>query len=141
MPDDKAQVLIVDDCEEFTEVLCDYIKLFNKTKIEIVGVANNGFEAIEMITSKQPDIVILDIIMPRLDGIGVLKRIHATYMEKRPLFIVLSAVGQNKIIEEALKLEAVYYIEKPFDMDILVSRIIQLKLSSISNMDNAGLIR
>jgi two-component system response regulator (stage 0 sporulation protein A) len=135
MPNDKAQVLIVDDCADLTGILCDYINLFNHTKIEVIGVASNGFEAIEMITSKQPEIVILDIIMPHLDGIGVLKRIHAMNMEKKPLFIMLTAVGENKVIEEALSLDAVYYIEKPFDMDILVSKIIQLKSSMISNMD------
>jgi two-component system response regulator (stage 0 sporulation protein A) len=125
----------LDDNKEFTEVFCDYIDLVDNTNIEILGVASDGLEAIEMITSKQPDIVILDIIMPHLDGIGVLKRMNEMNMKRKPLFIILSAVGQDKIIEEAMSLDAVYYIEKPFDMDILVSKIVQLQSSMSSNVD------
>jgi two-component system response regulator (stage 0 sporulation protein A) len=123
----RAHVLLVDDNKEFTEVLCDYLRLFSDDSIDVMGVASNGCDAIDMIALKQPDIVILDIIMPRLDGIGVLKKVHDMDNPKKPLFIMLSAVGQSKIIEEAMSLDAVYYIEKPFDLDILVSKIKSLR--------------
>ena len=77
-----------------------------------------------------PDIAILDIIMPHLDGLGVLEKIRSMQLKKRPLFIILSAVGQDKITQRALALGAEYYIVKPFDMDVLVSRIRQLKSTS-----------
>ncbi len=132
MLNSKAQVLIADDNVQFTEILCDYIKLVDSDNIEVIGVANNGLDAVDMILTQKPEIVILDMVMPRLDGIGVLNRIHDMDIERKPLFIILSAVGQNKVIEDALSLEAVHYIEKPFDMNVLISKIIQLKSSVIS---------
>ena len=134
MPDKKVQIVIADDNKEFGDILCEYLN--NQNDIEVVGVARDGIEAYELITLKQPDIAILDIIMPHLDGLGVLERISATSIKKRPLFIILSAVGQDKITQRALALGAEYYIVKPFDMDVLVSRIRQLR-----DMNQSAVIR
>ncbi|MCX8131972.1 MAG: sporulation transcription factor Spo0A [Clostridia bacterium] len=121
----KIQVVIADDNREFGDILCEYLN--NQNDIEVVGVARDGLEAFDLITTKMPDIAVLDIIMPHLDGLGVLEKVNSTPMAKRPLFIILSAVGQDKITQRALALGAEYYVVKPFDMDILVSRIRQLK--------------
>lgn len=128
MSNKKINVLIADDNREFGDILCEYLS--NQNDIEVVGLARDGFEAVDLILQNTPDIAILDIIMPHLDGLGVLEKIASTNMEKKPLFIVLSAVGQDKITQRALALGAEYYIVKPFDMDVLVSRIRQLKDSS-----------
>lgn len=124
----KINVLIADDNREFGDILCEYLS--NQNDIEIVGLARDGFEAVDLILQNTPDIAILDIIMPHLDGLGVLEKIASSNMEKKPLFIVLSAVGQDKITQRALALGAEYYIVKPFDMDVLVNRIRQLKDSA-----------
>ncbi len=124
----KIQVAIADDNREFGDILCEYLN--SQEDIEVVGIARDGLEAYELITSTKPDIAILDIIMPHLDGLGVLEKLNATQMEKRPLYIILSAVGQDKITQRALALGAEYYVVKPFDMDVLVSRIRQLKGSN-----------
>lgn len=121
----KIQIVIADDNREFGDILSEYLN--NQEDIEVVGVARDGLEAYDMIVQNLPDIAILDIIMPHLDGLGVLEKINATSTEKRPLFIILSAVGQDKITQRALSLGAEYYVVKPFDMDVLVSRIRQLK--------------
>ena len=71
----------------------------------------------------KPDVAILDVIMPRLDGLGVLEKINELEPEKRPLSIMLSAVGQDKITQKAIDLGAQYYIIKPFEIDVLVKRI------------------
>jgi len=130
----KIEVLIADDNREFGDILCEYLS--NQNDIEVVGLARDGLEAVDLILQKAPDIAILDIIMPHLDGLGVLEKIAASGLEKKPLFIVLSAVGQDKITQRALALGAEYYIVKPFDMDVLVNRIRQLKdntyLTSVS---------
>lgn len=125
MSNKKIDVLIADDNREFGDILCEYLS--NQNDIEVVGLARDGLEAVDLILQNAPDIAILDIIMPHLDGLGVLERIAVSNLEKKPLFIVLSAVGQDKITQRALALGAEYYIVKPFDMDVLVNRIRQLK--------------
>ncbi len=121
----KIQVVIADDNREFGDILCEYLN--SQEDIDVVGVARDGVEACELITSKAPDIAVLDIIMPQLDGLGVLEKINSSSVGKKPLFIILSAVGQDKITQRALALGAEYYVVKPFDMEVLVSRIRQLK--------------
>ncbi len=126
--DKKIQIVIADDNKEFSDILFDYLN--NQGDIEVVGIANDGNEACDLIAEKMPDIAVLDIIMPQLDGLGVLEKVRMMPLKKRPLFIILSAVGQDKITQRALALGAEYYIVKPFDMDVLVSRIRQLKDSN-----------
>ncbi len=128
----KIQVVIADDNREFGDILCEYLN--NQNDIEVVGVARDGLEAYDLIMAKSPDIAVLDIIMPHLDGLGVLEKVNSNSMAKRPLFIILSAVGQDKITQRALALGAEYYVVKPFDMDVLVSRIRQLKDVNPSNI-------
>ena len=125
MSSKKIEVLIADDNREFGDILCEYLS--NQDDIQVVGLARDGLEAVDLILQNAPDIAILDIIMPHLDGLGVLEKIAESNLDKKPLFIVLSAVGQDKITQRALALGAEYYIVKPFDMDVLVNRIRQLK--------------
>jgi two-component system response regulator (stage 0 sporulation protein A) len=128
----KIQIVIADDNKEFGDILFEYLS--SQNDLEVVGMARDGVEALDMIVAKTPDIAILDIIMPHLDGLGVLEKLNSMQMKKRPLFIILSAVGQDKITQRALSLGAEYYIVKPFDMDVLVSRIRQLKENNNSSV-------
>ena len=95
--------------------------------MEIIGVAKDGNEAFDMIINTQPDVVLLDVIMPHLDGLGVLEKIRMVNMPKEPIFIMLSAVGQDKITQRAIELGAEYYVVKPFDISLLMKRIKDLK--------------
>jgi two-component system response regulator (stage 0 sporulation protein A) len=97
--DKKIQIVIADDNKEFSDILYDYLS--NQGDIEVVGTAKDGNEACDLITDKMPDIAILDIIMPHLDGLGVLEKVRMMPLKKRPLFIILSAVGQDKISTES----------------------------------------
>ena len=130
----KMKILIADDNKDFSDILMEFIN--RQEDMEVIQVAGNGEEACGMIQESTPDIVILDVIMPYLDGIGVLERVATMNLEKRPLFVMLSAVGQDKITERALSLGAEYYIVKPFDMDTLVNRIRQLKNMTVSGNNN-----
>lgn len=123
--DNKIRVVIADDNQEFSEILADYIS--KQEDMEVVGIAKDGIEAQELILEILPDVAILDIIMPRLDGLGVLERLVDIPSEERPIYIMLSAVGQDKITQSAMALGAEYYIVKPFEMDALVTRIRQLR--------------
>lgn len=121
----KIQIVIADDNREFRDILNEYLN--SQTDMEVIGAAKDGLEAYDMINTKEPDIAVLDVIMPHLDGLGVLERINSNHMKKKHLTIMLSAVGQEKITQRATALGAEYYIVKPFDMEVLVSRIRQLQ--------------
>jgi two-component system response regulator (stage 0 sporulation protein A) len=121
MEDSKISVLIADDNKEFCSILNDY--LLNQKDIVVTGIAKDGREALELIEERKPDLVVLDIIMPHLDGLGVLEKLNSMVIDKMPRIIVLSAVGQDKITQQAITLGADYYVVKPFDMDIFTKRI------------------
>ncbi|HAK74299.1 MAG TPA: sporulation transcription factor Spo0A, partial [Sporomusaceae bacterium] len=120
---ERIKVAFADDNKEFSEIMNEYLS--QQPDIEVVGVAYNGEQIISIIDEKKPDVVILDIIMPHLDGIGVLERINTTG-GKRPKIIMLTAFGQETITQRVVELGADYYVLKPFNMEVLVSRIRQL---------------
>ena len=119
---EKLNVAIADDNEKMSDLLGN---LINEDKeLELVGHANNGAGLYDIIKEKEPDVVLLDIIMPQVDGLTVMERVGKdTNLKKHPAFIVVSAVGQEQITEDAFQLGANYYILKPFDNNMLLSRI------------------
>ena len=123
--DNKITVLIADDNNDFAMTLLGYLEA--EKDLEVVGVAKDGNEASELISITKPDIAILDVIMPHLDGLGVLEKINESQMEKKPICIMLSAVGQEKITQKAIELGAQYYIIKPFEINVLIKRIREIK--------------
>ncbi|MCR2803097.1 sporulation transcription factor Spo0A [Paenibacillus soyae] len=122
----KIEVLLADDNREFTNLLSEYIS--EQSDMNVSGVAYNGEEVIRHLEQSRsvPDILILDIIMPHLDGLGVLERLKEMNLSPMPKIIMLTAFGQENITQKAVQLGASYYILKPFDMDILANRIRQL---------------
>lgn len=122
----KIEVLLADDNREFTNLLSEYIS--EQSDMSVSGVAYNGEEVLTHFedSRKMPDVLILDIIMPHLDGLGVLERLKEMNISPMPKIIMLTAFGQENITQKAVQLGASYYILKPFDMDILANRIRQL---------------
>jgi two-component system, response regulator, stage 0 sporulation protein A len=122
----KIQVLLADDNREFTHLLSEYIG--EQEDMEIVGVAYNGNEVLRFMEQQRdvPDVLILDIIMPHLDGLGVLEKLREMNLQPQPKIIMLTAFGQENITQKAVQLGASYYILKPFDMEVLTNRIRQL---------------
>ena len=131
---EKITLLLADDNEEFARNL--KVCLENEEDIEVLDVAKDGKEAVQKIQEKQPDIVLLDMIMPYLDGIGVLEQLNELQMKNRPTAIMLSAVGQAKITQRAIELGAEYYIVKPFDTQLLIKRIREIKNYSAPTLNN-----
>lgn len=117
----EIRVLIADDNIEFGDILNNHIS--QQPDMRVVGLARDGQEAIDMLDAAKPDIILLDIIMPNLDGIGVLERISAMKPGSRPAVIMLTAIGQELFIQKAILLGADYYVVKPFDIQVLISRI------------------
>jgi two-component system response regulator (stage 0 sporulation protein A) len=100
--------------------------------MKVVGLASNGLEGLDIIKEQYPDVVILDMIMPNLGGLGVLEQINQWDMEKMPSFICLSAVGQEELVRKAVTLGAKYYMIKPFDMEMIMKRIRELVGKQVS---------
>lgn len=121
---ETIKVAIADDNKEFSDILQECLN--REPDIELVGVAYNGEQILSIIEEKLPDVIILDIIMPHLDGLGVLERLNLSNNTKRPKIIMLTAFGQETITQRVVELGADYYILKPFNMDVLISRIRQL---------------
>ncbi|TCO69547.1 sporulation transcription factor Spo0A [Marinisporobacter balticus] len=121
---EKIKVLIIDDNKEACEILKEIIS--RQEDMEVVGIANNGKEAIQMIIEVEPDIMLLDIIMPHLDGLGVLGKLN----KSRPKIMVISSSGQDNVTREAIRLGADYFLIKPIDINETVNRIRQIMKSS-----------
>ncbi|WP_199622903.1 sporulation transcription factor Spo0A [Paenibacillus alkalitolerans] len=126
------EVLLADDNREFANLLSEYIG--EQDDMSIVGVAYNGEEVLKLLEEREtaPDILILDIIMPHLDGLGVLEKLRDAGMNPMPKIVMLTAFGQENITQKAVQLGASYYILKPFDMEVLANRIRQLAASPAS---------
>ena len=136
----EISVLIADDNYEFAGLLKEYMEQFED--IEVIGIAKDGLQALEMIVSLKPDVVVLDIIMPNLDGLGVLEKLSSMQVEFKPMFIMLTAIGQDVFVQRAVDLGAEYYIIKPFDAEVLVKRIRQLyKEKYMSAFSNKPIVK
>lgn len=122
----KLTVAIADDNERMLRLLEDIVR--SDQELEVVATAKDGEEACKMIKETEPDVVLLDIVMPKLDGLGVLDRIHEdASIKKCPSFIMITAIGNEKITETAFLSGADYYIMKPFDNAVVINRIKQVK--------------
>ncbi len=117
--DQPQRVLIVDDNSQVRDFLSK--SLSECENIHVIGSASDGLQALEMIDSLNPDIVLLDIVMPKLDGFGVLEILSKR--SSSPHVIVVSALTQEMLIARAIELGAVFFIAKPFSVDVLKARV------------------
>lgn len=126
---ERINILIADDNKEFCEILHEYMSA--QDDFFISGIAYNGLEAIKQIKDLSPDVVVLDIIMPHLDGIGVLEKLNSLGLANRPKVIILTTLGQEFMTQRSVELGADYYILKPFDLEVLGTRIRQMFSGSV----------
>ncbi len=133
----NTKIMIVDDNQSLCKILQNYLQ--SQEDLIIVGIANDGLEAIDLIQTQEPNLIILDLVMPNLDGLGVLERINARGLMTRPKIIMLTAFGQEALTRQAMMLGVDYFILKPFDLDIIGKRIRSLTndlQSTASNMSS-----
>lgn len=121
---EKIKVCLVDDNKELVSMLESYVAA--QDDMEVIGTAYNGQECLNLLTDKQPDVLVLDIIMPHLDGLAVLEKMRHIERLKQPSVIMLTAFGQEDVTKKAVDLGASYFILKPFDMENLTSHIRQV---------------
>lgn len=123
---EQLNVAIADDNERMLNILGDLIE--GDKELCLVGKANNGEDMYHLIKAKEPDVVLLDLIMPKMDGLSVMELINTDKnVKKHPSFIIVTAIGQERITEDAFEKGASYYILKPFNNDILLQRIKSLR--------------
>lgn len=118
----NLNIAVADDNDAVVCMLSSIIE--NDEDFNLVGTARNGAQTLEMIRDKEPDVVLLDMIMPKMDGLGVMEQVSRdTSLKKHPAFIIISAVGHESMTESAFGLGADYYLMKPFDNHALVRRL------------------
>ena len=122
----RLNVAIGDDNERILEILGEIVS--SDQDLTLVGKAGNGEEMYQIIKNKQPDVVLLDLIMPKMDGLSVMEAVRNNKnLKKHPHFINVTAVGQEKITEDAFRKGASYYILKPFQNETVLNQIKNFK--------------
>ncbi len=135
MTNEKIKIILADDNEEFCDVLKAFLEM--QSNIEVIDVAYNGSQAYSKVCEQKPDIIIMDGIMPELDGLALLEKIKTNdNLNKDTYCIMLSAMTQEKITQQAVNLGVDYYMAKPFDMNSLLKRIYQVVSDVPTNTQN-----
>ncbi len=118
----KIKVLPVDDNPAILKQIVDCLS--QKPDVEIAGCAYDGVAALQLIEETQPDVILLDIVMPKMDGFAVLEALSAR--EQPPKTIIITSLSRDDFIDRAMQLGASYYMVKPLDMQILYNRVLEM---------------
>lgn len=121
----------MDDNRELVGLMEEYFE--DQEDIEVIGTAFNGRDCLTMLDELEPDVLILDIIMPHIDGLAVLNTMRTMELNTKPNVIMLTAFGQEEVMKKAVDYGASYFILKPFDMDNLADQVRQVQGVSSSN--------
>ncbi|MFS0561970.1 sporulation transcription factor Spo0A [Terribacillus sp. 179-K 1B1 HS] len=121
---EKIKAVLVDDNRELVQLMEEYFE--DQSDIEVIGTAYNGKDCLDMLEDLQPDVVVLDIIMPHVDGLAVLRTLRERTSAPMPHVIMLTAFGQEEVTKKAVDLGAAYFILKPFDLENLAAQIRQV---------------
>ncbi len=125
---EKIEICLVDDNRELIKLMEDYFE--EQADIEVIGTAFNGRDCLTMLEDMEPDVLVLDIIMPHVDGLAVLNTLRSSG-GKTPHVIMLTAFGQEEVMKKAVDLGAAYFILKPFDLDNLAEQIRQVQGTAV----------
>ena len=117
----QIRILIVDDNDELRAGMTRYFR--QQQDIAVSGEASNGSDALRQLREKQVDVMLLDMIMPNLDGFGVLNQLQHLPADKRPHVIAVTALGRDDFIRRAVELGVEYYMIKPIDLAVLLERV------------------
>ena len=119
----RIKLLIANDSVDFNR---DYGRFFEESGMEIIYTQKDGMKLLEKIESIRPDVVIGDLFMPRLDGIGVMKATQAKLSGIKPLFVIISNFTSPTLEREVMMSGASYFAISPFNAADLSDRILQL---------------
>ena len=119
----RIKLIIADDSDEFQ---CDYGRIFEDSGMEVGYTQKDGIKLLEKIEAVHPDVVLADLFMPRLDGIGVMKAVQTKLSGPKPLFVIVSNFTSPTLEREVMMSGASYFAISPFDAANLSDRILQL---------------
>lgn len=118
----KIKVAIADDNQDLVRMMSMYFE--NHPQIELVATASNGKLCIDMLAQHELDVLLLDVIMPHLDGLAVLEEMHKSERHHHTQVIMLTAFGQEDVMKQAVTYGASYFMLKPFEFEQLVHKIL-----------------
>ena len=121
----KARVLIADSGEDFRYLMADTISA--EEDMLVIGSAGDGVETLSLIEQKHPDILVMDLVLTKMDGLGVLQKL--SQMTQKPQVIVVSGFFNDHVVQKAAELGAYYFMPKPCDVPALLERIRQISSS------------
>ena len=119
----KLKVIIADDTTELGHSCASALKSYG---MDVSLCEKDGRKVLDTVRSYKPDVIIADVFMPNLDILGVLAEINAMDEKERPMVMTMSSFDNQRLEREAINAGAAYYFLKPFDMDVMAKRIIQL---------------
>lgn len=119
--ENKIKVLFADYSEEYRTLLSNTFA--DEGDFAIVGSTGDGAKALELVSEFQPDIVVMDIVLSNIDGLGVLERMKSMPGSVKPLTLILTGFYNDQVKQDAINLGANYFMVKPCDATALMSRI------------------
>ena len=125
------RVIIINSDEKYCETLEDTFR--ESGVINTVGVSTEGYDALRIIKEIDTDVILLDFIMPGIDGLGILDSIKSLNLKNKPAIIMLSSLASDIAVRQAEKLGASYFIVRPFDNKLLCRRINEIYLDKCDN--------
>lgn len=130
------RVLVVDNNVELCRALKEYFD--SQPDFDVVGLAYDGEQALHQIECLRPDVVLLDITMPHLDGLGVMERLQTIEHAKRPRVFAITAFGSDSLLARLMALGADYFMVKPFRLEVLAQRLREFGPNSLELIATEG---
>ncbi|MBQ1503969.1 MAG: sporulation transcription factor Spo0A [Oscillospiraceae bacterium] len=119
--ENNIKVLIADTSSEFSAQLLE--TLARRGGIEVVGCVRDGTSAVRAARDTKPDVIVMDLVMPPLDGLCAIREINKLDLGKKPDIYVTSKFSSEASIREAVELGVSYFMIKPFDLELLADRL------------------
>lgn len=117
--DNKRTILLADANEEFRSMLRENIE--KSEEFTVVGDTGDGTEALRLINQLQPDLAMIDLVLPGIDGVGILRQLRE--QSGRTRAVVLSAFCTDQVVAEVMGLGAAYFLPKPCEPEALLDRV------------------
>ena len=117
----KIKVAVADFDKDFADGLCLYLR--QSAKIDVVGCVHDGLEVASLIKNNDVDVLVMDLVLPTIDGIGVLERINRMQLNKRPHVLIVSSVLNETVTSYSNSYGVEYCMLKPVNYDALIDRI------------------